>query len=137
MKRKFKVTIDGETYEVDVEEVAGTKAPDPTSNVPPAPGAKPPPAVPKVTPAAPPPVTKPPLPIMLGEGMIPSPMQGLVFAVKVKVGDTVKTGDVLIILEAMKMESDIHSPKDGKVKEIHVSQGGYVKKGEPLITIEG
>lgn len=137
MKRKFKITIEGESYEVDVEEVAEDKAPAPASNVPPAPSVKPPSAAPKAPLKVPPPVSKPPLPIVLGEGMIPSPMQGMVFAIKVKVGDTVKIGDVLIILEAMKMESDIHSPKDGKVKEIHVSQGGYVKKGEPLITIEG
>ena len=64
-----------------------------------------------------------------------SPMQGLVFGVKVKVGDAVKMGDVLVILEAMKMESEIHSPKDGKVKEVYVSEGGYVKKGEPLVSI--
>jgi biotin carboxyl carrier protein len=60
-----------------------------------------------------------------------------VFAFRVKVGDTVKAGDVLIILEAMKMESDIHSLKDGKIKGIHVSEGGYVKRGEPMVSIEG
>ena len=130
MKRRFKITLEGETYEVDVEEVVEGRGSTPMANVPPVP------VVNKPTEALPL-ASQPPVPRMLDEGIVPSPMQGRVFAVKVRVGDTVKVGDVLIILEAMKMESDIHSPKDGKVKEIHVSEGGYVKRGEPMVSIEG
>ncbi|HUU63303.1 MAG TPA: biotin/lipoyl-containing protein [Dehalococcoidia bacterium] len=129
MKRRFKITLEGETYEVDVEEVVEGRVPPPMANVPPVPMInKPTEALPK-PPEAPPLASQPPVPRILDEGVVPSPMQG-------RVGDTVKAGGVLI-LEAMKMESDIRSPKDGKIKEIHVSEGGYVKKGEPMVSIEG
>ena len=59
------------------------------------------------------------------------------FSVKVKVGDTVKVGDVLLVLEAMKMESDIPSPQDDIIKEIFVSTGQHVRRGDPLLAIEG
>jgi len=61
----------------------------------------------------------------------------MVFALKVKVGDTVKVGDVLLVLEAMKMESDIPSPQDGIIKEIFVAAGQHVRRGDPLLAIEG
>ena len=66
-----------------------------------------------------------------------APMQGMVFAIKVKAGDTVKLGDVLLVLEAMKMESDIPSPQDGIIREIFVSTGQHVRRGDPLLAIEG
>ena len=130
MKRRFKITLEGETREVDVEEVVDGRVLTPMANV------QPVPMVNKPT-EAPPLASQPPVPGILDEGVVPSPMQGRVFSVKVRVGDTVKAGGVLIIPEAMKMESDIRSPKDGKIKGIHVSDGGYVKRGEPMVSIEG
>ena len=129
MKRRFKITLEGETREVDVEEVVDGRVLTPMANV------QPVPMVNKPT-EAPPLASQPPVPGILGEGVVPSPMQGRVFCVRVRIGDTVKAGGVLI-LEAMKMESDIHTPKDGKIREIHVSDGGYVKRGELMVSIEG
>ncbi len=95
---------------------------------------------PSVTPEAPP-VTMPaaakPVPRIAGEGVITSPMPGTVIAIKVEVGDLVKVGDVLIILESMKIQNEIPAPRDGRIKEIYVAEGKYVRRREPLIAIEG
>jgi pyruvate carboxylase subunit B len=68
-------------------------------------------------------------------GAVLSPMQGMVLSVKVKVGDKVKEGDVVVITEAMKMQSDIHSPYSGKVKEIFAFNGEIVNKDDVLMVI--
>jgi biotin carboxyl carrier protein len=68
-------------------------------------------------------------------GRILSPMAGVVLKISVKAGDVVKRGDVLIILEAMKMENEIRSNADGKIMEIKVSEGGRVNQGEILCVI--
>ena len=73
---------------------------------------------------------------MAGEEKVTAPIAGTILSVKVKVGDRVKPGDVLLILEAMKMENNIPAPKDGVVKEVHVSEGKTVKLGDLLIVIE-
>lgn len=95
---------------------------------------------PSVTPEAPP-VTMPaatkPVPRIAGEGVITSPMPGTVIAIKVEVGELVKVGDVLIILESMKIQNEIPAPRDGRIKEIYVAEGKYVRRREPLIAIEG
>lgn len=70
------------------------------------------------------------------EGVVTAPMPGIVVSLKVNVGDTVKVGDGLCILEAMKMENEITAQKAGMVKEIRVSEGASVKKGEPIATIK-
>ena len=137
MKRRFKITLEGETREVDVEEVVDGRVLTPMANVPLVPMINKPTEAPPKPPEATLLASQPPVPGILDEGVVPSPMQGRVFSVKVRVGDTVKAGGVLIIPEAMKMESDIRSPKDGKIKGIHVSDGGYVKRGEPMVSIEG
>ena len=88
-----------------------------------------------------PPVTTPaatkPVPRIAGEGVITSPMPGTVIAIKVEVGELVKVGDVLIILESMKIQNEIPAPRDGRIKEIYVAEGKYVRRREPLIAIEG
>ena len=88
-----------------------------------------------------PPVTTPaaakPVPRIAGEGVITSPMPGTVIAIKVEVGELVKVGDVLIILESMKIQNEIPAPRDGRIKEIYVAEGKYVRRKEPLIAIEG
>ncbi len=67
---------------------------------------------------------------------IKAPMPGLIINLKVKVGDEVKTGDQLLILEAMKMENILKSPGDGKVKLVKVEKGNSVEKGQVLIEFE-
>jgi len=94
-----------------------------------------------IVPAETPPVTTPaaakPVPRIAGEGVITSPMPGTVIAIKVEVGELVKVGDVLIILESMKIQNEIPAPRDGRIKEIYVAEGKYVRRKEPLIAIEG
>jgi biotin carboxyl carrier protein len=69
------------------------------------------------------------------EGGITAPMTGKIVKVTVKKGDEVKAGQVLCVIEAMKMENEIVAPKAGAVKEIYVSDGSSVSEGEPLLTI--
>jgi len=69
-------------------------------------------------------------------GGIKSNMQGMVLKVPVSRGSTVKKGDTLVILEAMKMENPIHSPTDGKVTEIFVDTGDVVQNGDVLLVVQ-
>ena len=69
--------------------------------------------------------------------VVKAPMPGTIISVNVKVGDSVKVGDVLFILESMKIKNEIKSPQDGKIKEILVTEGQYVKRRETLVDIEG
>ena len=72
----------------------------------------------------------------VSRGAVLAPMQGMVLTVKVKVGDSVKEGDVVVITEAMKMQNDVHSPHGGKVKEIFAFNGEIVNKDDILMVIE-
>ncbi len=72
----------------------------------------------------------------VGENTITSPMSGSIISIEVKVKDEVKEGDLLLKLEAMKMETSINSPRDGVVTEINCSVGKSVAAGGPLITLE-
>ncbi len=74
--------------------------------------------------------------LIAGEGVVTSPMPGTVLSIEVEVGAQVKRGDVLLIVESMKIQNDISAPKDGRVKEICVVEGAYVRRREPLLTIE-
>jgi biotin carboxyl carrier protein len=69
------------------------------------------------------------------EGGITAPMTGKIVSVRVRKGDDVKAGQVLCVIEAMKMENEIIAPKAGAVKEVYVSDGSSVSEGEPLLTI--
>lgn len=115
-----KVVVNGNTYEVEMEkQEAPVVAPTP-----------------KVAPS----VTKPATETKAtstnkGTG-VQSPLPGVVLDIKVAVGDTVKRGQTVLILEAMKMENNINAPKDGKVVEIKVNQGDSVLEGTNLIMIE-
>jgi|SRR5579885_574952 len=71
-----------------------------------------------------------------GEAMVSSPMPGRVVGVKVEVGQTVKEGEGVVLVEAMKMENELHAPKDGKVKKIAVKMGDAVEAGQDLVVIE-
>jgi len=70
------------------------------------------------------------------EGAVTAPMTGKILSVKVKKGDQIKAGQILCILEAMKMENEITAPKAGTIREIHVSEGSSVSEGEPLFMID-
>jgi biotin carboxyl carrier protein len=69
------------------------------------------------------------------EGAVVAPMTGKILSVKVKKGDSVKAGQILCILEAMKMENEITAPKAGTIREIYVSESSSVSEGEPLFLI--
>ena len=71
-----------------------------------------------------------------GKQIIKSEMPGAIIDVKVKVGDEVKEGDVLLILEAMKMQNEIRSPKDGEVKEVFVNAGENIDADAKMVVIE-
>ncbi len=70
------------------------------------------------------------------EVVVKAPLSGKIVSLKCKVGDRVKSGDVLLVFEAMKMENDIFSPINGVVREVFVSEGDTVSKGDPLMRIE-
>jgi biotin carboxyl carrier protein len=117
--KKYNITVNGNTYEVFVEEADGAVA---------APVAAP--AAPAATPA---PAAAP---AVTGSGeAVSAPMPGNILKVNVNVGDAVKSGAVLVVLEAMKMENEIMAPKDGTVTQVLVSKGSTVDTGAPLVVI--
>ena len=122
--RKFMITVNGATYEVDVEEVGGAQTAAPVRAAAPVAAAP----VEAAAPAAAPTAT------VAGES-VKAPMPGNILDVKVKVGDTVKQGDALVVLEAMKMENDIPAPHDGKVVQVCVQKGATVNAGDALVVL--
>ena len=114
--RKYRVTVNGTVYEVELEEITGAAPATP------APAAeKPAPA-----PAAP-----------AGEGeRITSPMPGTILSVNVIPGQSVRKGDVLMILEAMKMENEIMCPRDGVVSSVQAAKGAAVESGTLLCVLQ-
>ena len=122
--RKFIVNVNGNSYEVEVEEVgAGVSAP--AAAPAPAPAAAPKAAAPKAAPKA----TAP-----AGGTPVKAPMPGNIRDIKVQSGASVKSGDVLIILEAMKMENEIVAPSDGTVTVV-TTKGAAVNTGDVLVTL--
>ena len=124
--KKYNITVNGNTYEVFVEEAdAGNSAPVYTPA--PAPVATAAPAAPKAQQAAPSGAQ--------GSAKVNAPMPGTILDVKVSVGQSVKKGDVICVLEAMKMENDIPAPADGVVASINVQKGASVNAGDVLATL--
>ncbi|MEM3731008.1 MAG: biotin/lipoyl-containing protein [Candidatus Bathyarchaeia archaeon] len=70
------------------------------------------------------------------EGIVVAPMTGKILSIKVKKGEAIKAGQILCILEAMKMENEVAAPKSGTIREIYVFEGSSVSEGEPLFKIE-
>jgi len=138
--KKFIVNVNGKSYEVEVEEVGSSSQPSvqPSMNISAAP--TPQPAQPKAAPAPaqskPKVESKPVQPVPQGAEVVEAPMPGTILDIKVNPGDTVKKGQVLLILEAMKMENEIMAPRDGKVAAINTSKGSSVNVGDPLISLE-
>ena len=119
--KNYRITVNGVSYEVSVEELGTTNAPVST---------------PVSTPSAAPVAQKAaPAPVAAGSVAVKAPMPGTINRINVKVGDAVKKGDVLAVLEAMKMENDICAPQDGTVAGVNVAQGAGVAVDEVLVTL--
>ncbi|MCQ2770518.1 MAG: acetyl-CoA carboxylase biotin carboxyl carrier protein subunit [Clostridia bacterium] len=121
--KRYSVTVNGNVYDVVVEEVAAD------ASAPVAPVAAPVAAPVKAAPAA-----APAAPVNATGTKVNAPMPGTVLKMKVNVGDAVKRGDVVCVLEAMKMENEITAPVDGKVS-FAAAQGTSVKTGDLLVSI--
>ena len=124
--KTYNITVNGVTYTVTVEEVGSAPA-----------------AAPAVAPT---PVAAPAAPISqkatapktsgsAGSVLVKAPMPGNIIKVNVKPGASVKKGDVLVVLEAMKMENDVCAPSDGVVASVEVSQGATVETDAVLVTL--
>ena len=120
MINNYRVTVNGTVYDVTVEETGEAASP--------APAISPAPAVPAAAPA----VTKAPAPAApAGAGdKIEAPLNGTILRINTNVGAAVKAGDVLCVLEAMKMENDIVAPRDGKITSVIASKGASVNAGD-------
>ena len=116
--KNLKITVNGTAYDVQVEEVAAGAAPVAA----PAPAAKP--AAPAAAPAP------------AGAETVNSPMPGTIVSVNVSAGQNVKKGDVLVVLEAMKMENEIMAPRDAVVASVQVNKGDSVDSGTPLVSLQ-
>ena len=108
--KKYEVEVNGETFIVSLKEISNEEAAQKLA------------AAPTPAPSAPVEEKK-------------APMAGIVLSVNKNIGDAVTKGDVLVILEAMKMENEILAPADGVVKAIHVSSNESVESNQPLLTI--
>ena len=134
---KYKVTLNGKTYEVEVE-AGEAMLVDEYEAYAPAPVAAPAPAAAPAAPAAAPApaAPAPAASVAVGAGEpVTSPMPGNILDIRVAQGDAVKSGQVLIILEAMKMENEIVAPRDGVVNQIVTSKGASVDTGATLIVL--
>ena len=115
--KKYRVTVNGTAYEIELEELTG---------------AAPAPAAATAAPApAPAPAAAP-----AGGEQVTSPMPGTILSINVAAGDTVKRGQVLMVLEAMKMENKIMCPCDGKIASVNTSKGASVESGTLLCVIQ-
>ena len=131
---KYKVTLNNRTYEVEVE-AGEAMLVDEYEAYAPAPAAAPVAAAPVAAAPAAAPAPAPAAASLAAGEVVKSPMPGNILKINVSQGQKVKEGDVLIVLEAMKMENDIVAPKAGSVAQIAVSKGQVVETGSPLIVI--
>ncbi|WP_053958546.1 biotin/lipoyl-containing protein [Sulfobacillus thermosulfidooxidans] len=129
--RKFRIRVNGVVYDVEAEEIsieqsAGSASSSST------------PSAPVVTPPVPSEHPKAAAPVVMqdGEMVIEAPLPGAVLDVKVQEGQLVEVGQVLIILEAMKMENEVTAPVSGRIKSLRVQKGSSVDANEVLVIIE-
>jgi len=135
--RKFQIKVDGKVYEVEVEEVVGSESSKGTISIPQPIDSKvkEEPVSQKATkPSSSPAPAKAPTAAVAGEE-VTAPMPGKVLQLKVSEGDSVKNGDTLLILEAMKMENEIIANASGNVKKINVAANDMVDTGDVLLVI--
>ncbi|MCR4845830.1 MAG: acetyl-CoA carboxylase biotin carboxyl carrier protein subunit [Eubacterium sp.] len=124
--KNYRITVNGTAYDVAVEEIGGGAAPSAS-----------PAAAPVAAPAAPvaAPSAAPAASGSKGSVVVSAPMPGKILGVKTEVGKDVKKGEVLMVLEAMKMENEIVAPEDGKVASVDVAVGAQVESGDTLVTL--
>lgn len=123
--KRYNITVNGKAYDVAVEEVGGSTAAAPVAAAPVA-----------AAPAAPAPAAPAPAAAPVADGTkVTAPMPGTILDIKVAVGDTVKSGQAICVLEAMKMENDVNAPCDGKVLSINTTKGSAVETGAVLAVI--
>ena len=121
--KKYRVNVNGTVYDITLEVLEGEAAKAPAA------------PAPAPAPAAPAPAAAPAAASVAGGQSIDAPMPGNIISVNVKPGQAVKKGDVLLILEAMKMENEIMAPVDGTVGSVAVNPGQTVQSGQPLLTL--
>ena len=141
--KEYKYTIDGNKYDVAINEVGETTAKVTVNGteytvewekpVEEKPVVK---VQPAAKPAAAPAAAPAPAAVPVSGNAIKTPLPGVIIDVKVNVGDTVKKGDTVVVLEAMKMENNINADRDGKVVAIQVAKGDTVADGAALIVLE-
>ncbi len=122
--KNYRITVNGTAYDVAVEELGAGATP-----------AVAPVAAPVAAPAAPAPAAAPAASGSAGSITVDAPMPGKILSVKASVGAAVKKGDVILVLEAMKMENEVVAPSDGTVASINVSAGDAVEAGDTLATL--
>lgn len=120
--KNYTITVNGNVYDVTVEEGTGSTAGAAKAATPKA-------AAPKAAPKAAAPAGA------QGAVKVNAPMPGKILKVNVNAGTAVKKGDVLLVLEAMKMENEIKAPKDGTITSVNVNKGDAVESGTLLVTI--
>ena len=130
--KRLKITVNGVPYDVQVEEMNGAASMPVVSAPVSAPVAAP---APVVSAPAPAPTPAPVVSAPADAETVSSPMPGTILDIKASVGDTVKKGDAIVVLEAMKMENDICAPKDGVVASISIGKGDSVESGTVLFSI--
>ena len=130
---KYKVTVDGTAYTVEVEELGSSAHAFVPSPAPVAAPVSAPAAISAPAPVAAPAVAS--APVASGSSTVTAPMPGKVLDVKVAVGAQVKNGDLVLLLEAMKMENEIFATSDGTVADVRVRGGDSVNTGDVLIVL--
>ena len=127
---KYKITLNGRTYEVEVEAGKAMLLDEYEAIAPSTP------AAPVAAEAAPAPAATTAASAVTGNGdAVKAPMPGTILKVNVQNGQVVKEGEVLVVLEAMKMENEILAPKNGTITQVLVSKGSSVDTGAPMVVI--
>ncbi len=129
---KYRITLDGKTYEMDVELLGANGAVIAPAKVAAPVAAAPVAVAPKAAPA--PAAAKPAA--NAGSGSVVAPMPGTILKVLKKDGDSVKAGDVVLVLEAMKMENEITAPVDGAIASLSLAEGSTVGGGDLLFEVK-
>lgn len=125
MLKKYRVTVNGQSYDVTVEEQGGAASPLASAPV----------SAPSQA-RAPAAASAPSAPVTAGgNSSIKAPMPGTVLSIRASAGQAVKKGEVILVLEAMKMENEISAPMDGTISKIHVQAGSTVNTGDPMVDL--